>query len=155
MFILSAIILVIGGASTTAVYALTKGTLSEDEAVQNVSKELNGEVVKVEKDWDDLLTYEMTVRTNNGYADVEMDAKIGGIIEHDGDLALSEAAKISMEEVEKIAIKEIEGSQITDLELDEELGKFVYEVELEKGIQEYDLIIDANTGEVISVQMDD
>ena len=74
----AAAVLLFGGLAGTAVYAVNQGTLSEKEAIKVISGELGGEVVQVEKEWDEYpITYDMTVKTEEGYQDVEVDAKEG------------------------------------------------------------------------------
>lgn len=163
MTILAAAVLLFGGVAGTAVYAVNQGTLSEKEAIKVISGELGGEVVQVEKEWDEYpVTYDMTVKTEEGYQDVEVDAKEGKVLsqeiddDQDEDALIEEAmktAKISMEEAEKIALKQVEG-QITDLEADMENGSLIYELEIKEGQKEYDIDIDANTGKVLKVDMD-
>ncbi|MGE7183811.1 PepSY domain-containing protein [Peribacillus sp. NPDC006672] len=156
-------VLLFGGAAGTVVYAVNKSALSEDEAVKMISEKLGGKVTQFEKDWDQPMTYEMTVKTNEGYQDVEVDAEKGEILsremedEDDGDMSIQQAvetAKISMDQAEKIALKEVDG-QVTDAELDSENGILVYELEIKQGKKEYDIEIDANTGEVLKVELDD
>ncbi|MFY0783600.1 PepSY domain-containing protein [Peribacillus simplex] len=156
-------VLLFGGAAGTAVYAVNKGALSEDEAVKMISEKLGGEVTQFEKDWDQPMTYEMTVKTKEGYQDVDVDAEKGEILsqemENDDDEDMStqqavETAKISMDQAEKIALKEVDG-QVTDAELDSENGILVYELEISQGQKEYDVVIDATTGKVLKNQLDD
>ncbi|MFJ7745188.1 PepSY domain-containing protein [Peribacillus sp. NPDC097295] len=163
MTISAAAVLLFGGVAGTAVYAVNQGTLSEKEAIKVISGELGGEVVQVEKEWDEYpVTYDMTVKTEEGYQDVEVDAKEGKVLDQeidddqDEDALIEEAmktAKISMEEAEKIALKQVEG-QITDLEADMENGVLIYELEIKEDQKEYDIDIDANTGKVLKVDMD-
>ncbi|MEH6947234.1 PepSY domain-containing protein [Bacillus sp. JJ634] len=152
-------VLVLGGVSAITAYALNAGTVSKEEAVKSVSEQVKGEVTKVERDLDDAsLTYEMTVKTENGYEDVEMNASNGEVIEREYDDDHYEsysAAKVSLEEAEKIALKEVANGTITDVELDMENGLLVYEIEVEKKWLEYDLVIDANTGDVLHVEKED
>ncbi|MFB5282936.1 PepSY domain-containing protein [Peribacillus sp. Hz7] len=152
-------VLIIGGISGITAYALNAGAVSKEEAVKSVSEQMKGEVTKVEPDLDDAsLTYEMTVKTENGYEDVEMNASNGKVIEREYDddhYASYPTAKISLEEAEKIALKEVANGTITDVELDMENGLLVYEIEVEKKWLEYDLVIDANTGDVLHVEKED
>ncbi|AZV45122.1 propeptide, PepSY amd peptidase M4, putative [beta proteobacterium KB13] [Peribacillus asahii] len=151
-------VLVLGGVSAITAYALNAGTVSKEEAVKSVSEQVNGEVIKVERDLDDTLTYEMTMKTENGYEDVEVNASNGEMIEREYDDDNDDshpAAKISLEEAEKIALKEVANGTITDVELDMENGLLVYEIEVEKKWLEYDLVIDANTGDVLHVGKED
>lgn len=60
---------------------------------------------------------------------------------------------ISEQEARKIALKEFSGT-IDDIELDEEDGRLIYEIEIEKGEQEAEIEIDAHTGEIIVIEID-
>ncbi|WP_285768304.1 PepSY domain-containing protein [Peribacillus sp. SI8-4] len=163
MTVSAATVLLFGGAAGTAVYAVNKGAMSEDEAIKLISDKLGGEVTQFEKDWDQPKTYEMTVKTKDGYQDVDVDAEKGEILsqerEDDDDEDMSkqqavEEAKVSMEEAEKIALKKV-GGQVTDAELDSENGGLVYELEIKQDKKEFDVVVDAMTGKVLKTELDD
>src|SRR4051812_24397567 len=61
---------------------------------------------------------------------------------------------LSTNEVEKIALQEVNGV-VEEIELDSKADKVIYEVEVEKDDIDYDLEIDAYTGEIYSVERDD
>lgn len=154
-------VLLFGGAAGTAVYAFNKGNLSEDEAVKMISEKLGGEVTQFEKDWDQPMTYEMTVKTKEGYQDVDVDAERGEILsqemEDDDDEDTQQAVenvKVSSDQAEKIALKAVDG-QVKDMELDSENGTLVYELEIIQGQKEYDVVVDATTGKVLKNQLED
>ncbi|MEH6387611.1 MULTISPECIES: PepSY domain-containing protein [Pseudomonas] len=72
-------------------------------------------------------------------------------------LKLRDAGTIqSFEKLNEAALAKHPGAQIEDTELDEENGRYFYEVELrdEKGVQ-WDLELDAKTGEVLKDHQDD
>lgn len=72
-------------------------------------------------------------------------------------LKLRDAGTIqSFEKLNEAALAKHPGAQIGDTELDEENGRYFYEVELrdEKGVQ-WDLELDAKTGEVLKDHQDD
>jgi uncharacterized membrane protein YkoI len=59
-------------------------------------------------------------------------------------------------ELNAIAMKQFPGATITDTELEDAYGKFVYQVELRDATgKEWDVDIDATTGEVLKSQQDD
>lgn len=62
-------------------------------------------------------------------------------------------AMLSQEEIKEIALGEFQGT-ITELELDEDDGRMLYEVEIEKNDDEATIEIDAYTGQVIMVEID-
>lgn len=61
---------------------------------------------------------------------------------------------ISQEEAIQIALNEFSG-KVDDIDLDEEDGRLIYEIEIERGDLEADIEIDAYTGEVILIEIDD
>lgn len=72
-------------------------------------------------------------------------------------LKLRDAGTIqSFEKLNEAALAKHPGAQIEDTELDEENGRYFYDVELrdEKGVQ-WDLELDAKTGEVLKDHQDD
>ncbi|HAM82222.1 PepSY domain-containing protein [Ornithinibacillus bavariensis] len=60
---------------------------------------------------------------------------------------------IDYQTAKKIALAEFDGI-ITELQLDEDDGRYIYEVEIEGPTGEAELDIDANTGEIISISID-
>ncbi|MFA1822587.1 PepSY domain-containing protein [Virgibacillus oceani] len=67
-----------------------------------------------------------------------------------------ERSTIDTEEAQRIALNEFDGT-VTSLELDEDDGRLIYEIEIERGNHEAEIEIDAFTGEilVISIDIDD
>ena len=64
-------------------------------------------------------------------------------------------ATISLEQAIAIAEKHISGGKVKDVELDYEWGRMVYEMEvMAPGWREYDVVIDATTGKVLSSRLD-
>ena len=61
---------------------------------------------------------------------------------------------LSLDEVKKIALQEVNGV-VEEIELENESNKAVYEVDIEKDDIDYDLYIDAYSGEIYSVDRDD
>ena len=61
---------------------------------------------------------------------------------------------LALDEVKKIALQEVDGV-VEEIELEKESNKAVYEVDIEKDDIDYDLYIDAYSGEIYSVDRDD
>ncbi len=59
--------------------------------------------------------------------------------------------KLSMEQIEAMVKDQYPGT-ITDVELEKDLNKVVYEVEIEGEGKKYDLTLDGNTGEVLKLE---
>ncbi|MFD0871582.1 PepSY domain-containing protein [Paenibacillus residui] len=62
---------------------------------------------------------------------------------------------LSADQAAEIVKSQISGAVVTQIELDEEDNRPVYEVEVIAGHSEADVTIDANTGKVISIDWDD
>ena len=79
------------------------------------------------------------------------------------DVRVDEAVQLMQEgkikafaELNDIAMKQFPGATITDTELEDAYGKFVYQVELRDAAgKEWDVDINATTGEVLKSQQDD
>ncbi|MBH0160559.1 PepSY domain-containing protein [Fictibacillus sp. 26RED30] len=91
-------------------------------------------------------TYRLEINGNTG------DIKSKNEVES-GDEPAEPNTKITEEDAKQIAIKEVKGT-ITDIELDDEDGVIVYEVEIETKTKEAQVIINAFSGEVNSVTME-
>ncbi len=66
----------------------------------------------------------------------------------------TERTLLSVDEVKNIALQEVNGV-IEEIELESRSGNKVYEVEIEKDEVDYDLTIDAYSGEVYTINGDD
>ncbi len=79
------------------------------------------------------------------------------------DVRIDEAMKLqesgtikSFEALNQVVMKEHPEATITDTELEDSYGKYVYQVELrDKAGQEWDVDLDATSGEVLQNQQDD
>jgi uncharacterized membrane protein YkoI len=131
--------------------------------------------------------YEIELEGSGGYYEIKMDANTGKILKmeqgqrvkekkpsddpveggNESDEATAEndpgrektakeQKRISYDEAKAIALNKFDGT-IKEIELDEDDGRWIYEVELKKGKQEADMEIDAYTGEILflSVEYDD
>ena len=61
---------------------------------------------------------------------------------------------LALDEVKKIALQKVDGV-VEEIELEREANNAVYEVDIEKDDIDYDLYIDAYSGEIYSVDRDD
>lgn len=66
----------------------------------------------------------------------------------------SKETVISYDEAKRIALEAFAG-EIDDIELDREDGRLIYEVEIERGDKEAEIEIDAYTGEIILIEIDE
>ncbi|WP_066155973.1 PepSY domain-containing protein [Halalkalibacter krulwichiae] len=109
------------------------------------------------------LIYEITVSQENSYSDVEMDAQTGEILlitsrdkkERESETDSSQRAEvIGEQEAVRIALTHVAGT-VDDVELDEEDGRLIYEIEIEVGDLEAEVYLDAFTGELITIKWED
>lgn len=145
--------------------------LSADEATAIALEKAKGTVTKVELDTDDgWQHYDIEIKDGIYEYDFEIDAVTGKIIEfkkeHDDDRKRTAAKQtytkqkgenkqgmISRDEAVAIAMKQASGT-VTDVELDDDDGRKVYEIEIHDGTFEYDFDIDAFTGKVLKFDKD-
>lgn len=60
---------------------------------------------------------------------------------------------LSVEEAKQIALTEFEG-KVTEIELDKDDGRLIYEVKLTDGTHEAEIELDSTTGEIIEVEIE-
>lgn len=117
--------------------------------------------VHVKLDYDDgRWEYEVEFYRNNTEYDYEIDASTGKILSYDYDAEYYTPSSgfISESEAKDIALERagLKENQIKSYkcELDEDDGRWVYEIEFRHGSHEYELEIDAATGAVRSYEKD-
>lgn len=124
---------------------------------------------KVKLDFDDgRMVYDVEFHDKNGEYDYEIDAKTGKILAQDMDLyslpanttdsAPTVDGQISPGEAKSIALQHAglpaTSVSFVKLELDQDDGRMVYEIEFYSGNKEYDYEIDAATGKILKHDFD-
>ncbi len=127
------------------------------QAVKQAEKAYDGQVVEVE--YDQQLgepVYQVKVNHKGNKKKVTYNSELKVIEEYDKKTNSSnyEIPQVSFCEVIELASSETEGV-IEEVELDYEQGQLVYEVKVENGDKDTDLVIDAMTKEILSVELDD
>jgi len=140
-----------------------KSQLSDvDRCYMNAVEKYPGHVLSMESEIEnERLIYEFDIMTKDGNeVEVECDARKHTLHDFEieykkGDKTFTEAAKISEGEAEKIALEKHNG-KVVDLEYSIENGNPSYEFDIyvaKKG-HEYEVEVDAVTGEILEVEME-
>ncbi|NEU31478.1 hypothetical protein GN156_11960 [bacterium LRH843] len=137
-----------------------------EEVKKAVERVIGEEITILENELDEdngRLIYDLKIREQEGIAELEVDAQTGEVLVYK--LEEKEPSKenilddeqdreklISENEAKQIALSQVSG-KLEDIGLEEENGRFVYhvEIELEAEENEAEIMIDAVTGEVITI----
>lgn len=92
---------------------------------------------------------------NTAAAQQRGDDRIKGTIEVTRGADLHALAKITLEEAREIALKAVPGAVVRDIELEEEDGYLVWDVDMRHEGREVELLIDAGDGSVLETDWDD
>lgn len=140
--------------------------ITEQEATKIALEKVPGTVDEVELENEDgLIVYEFEIVGEDGSEqDIEVDAKTGEIVKVEADddenddfsqADLAKQAKITKDEASEKALEQVPGT-VTEVELDDENGLVVYDVEInaEDGTQQ-SVEVDAKTGKIVNVELED
>lgn len=154
----------------------SKNILTLEEAQEIALKEVSGKVLKAHEDSDDGVSYyDFTIVTDNEKYEVEVDANSGKVIKMEkdddyvgnhtnddtnstnqnntsntnGNTNTNTQATITAEQAQQKAMDRVGGGYLVKCELDHDDGVLKYEIEIKNGNKEYDVDVDANTGEII------
>lgn len=106
---------------------------------------------------DGLSEYKVSLKKGNRQYKLVYNAKNGKLLEYEWKQLASSSSQsvyIGESKARNIALKKAPGASITKFEFDKDDGTAVYEVELRKGIYEYEVKINAVTGAVIEFEKD-
>ena len=150
--------------------------ISYEQAKEIALAKVGGGTVKeIDLDYEHgVLVYEVEVKYNDVEYDVDVNAATGEVVKFRSDHSTdntstqkpststpsqsqsgSSTAQISYEKAKEIAIAKVGGGTVKEIDLDRENGRLVYEVEVKYNEQEYEIDIDAATGEIVKYKIDD
>lgn len=170
----------IGIAGYTASASFEKGNPEvKNEAIRIIEEEQGGQVTEVEYEHDDGQSkYEIEYNKDGESYEVDVDANSGKVMkteiddrddddwdddrndDRDDDVKKAnnngkkQSNIISTNKAIEIALQKQAG-QVTEVELDEDDGKLIYEIEIETKKGEVEIEIDAKTGKILKVEFDD
>ena len=118
----------------------------------------NGKIVKaVKKRSKGIDLYDIKMQKSNKKYELKYHARTGKLLEYEWKQlspSSSQSVYIGESKARNIALKKAPGASITKFEFDRDDGTAVYEIELRKGIYEYEVKINAVTGAVIEFEKD-
>ena len=145
--------------------AITKSKISLEQAITIAQKKITGTVVSAEFDRNDYASggkFEVKSIANNTEYEVEIDANSGKILrtkqerldaEDIAEYSVMKQSKLSLLQAMKKATQTVNG-KVTSADFDVKNSRPVYDIEVLKSTQEYDIVIDGITGRVLSNQLD-
>ena len=164
-------------ANTKAVTGSSEATsamqskISLSQAIKIAKQNAKGDLVSAEFDYDDdddngkgAVTgeYEVEFVSNGTAYEVKIDANTGKVLKTEqekldkediAEYSAMKQAKVTLTSAMQKAAQSVNGKVIS-AEFELEKGQSVYDVEVVKGNQIYDVSIDANTGKILSSQVD-
>lgn len=168
----------IGATAIAAPVANTKAVASSSEALSAIQSKISltqainiakqnakGDLVSAEFDYDDddaTSKYEVEFVSNGTSYEVKIDANTGKVLKTKqkkldkkelAEYSAMKQTKVTLTSAMQKAAQSLNGKVIS-AEFELEKGQPVYDIEVVKGNQIYDVSIDANTGKVLSSQVD-
>jgi uncharacterized membrane protein YkoI len=145
--------------SESVTYVTTTDTGITEEKAVSIASSLNlGTFQEVElEDEDGTLVYAVEYVDGKTEYEVLIDATTGEVLEIDSEEIITAddiTVSISEEEAKTIARGAVDGT-VTEVEIEEEDGSYVYAVEMLVNGEEVDVLIDVNTGIVVEIETED
>lgn len=163
--VLGFIVVVVLGMSTLLVTAISTGKnpmhmlfpVDEQQAVSIVQAKVRGTVQEVEIPTSSNPVYEVEMNDGDTEMDVTVDARTGDVVAIEEDIPESETSMytsnspITEQEAKDIAVERT-GGRVSDFEVKRRNGRIAYEVEITKNGNEADVLIDAETGDILDIE---
>jgi uncharacterized membrane protein YkoI len=146
----------------------TNGQLTEGEAIAIASLLASGEFQEAELEYvNGAYVYAVEFSDGDTETEVVLDAATGDIVkveveEQDSDEEEDEEidpeeldnldADVTEDEAEEIALNAVGGGEVMEIAVEKESGSYVYEVEVEYKGDEFEVVIDMETGEVLEIE---
>ncbi|MDZ5713115.1 PepSY domain-containing protein [Jeotgalibacillus haloalkalitolerans] len=137
--------------------------LTLEEAKEKALSEFEGVVESIELERQNgRMVYDIDIDNGPEDVDLDMDAVTGEVLrsktdwddDDDRDSDVNSKDLLSKQEALDIATAEFTGKP-EEIELDDDDGKMIYEIELKNGEQEAEFDIDAVTGDILNMEFDD
>lgn len=133
---------------------LSKSSI-EQKALKKVK---NATVVSTTLTYDDgMVQYKVKLKKGSKKYKLVYDSKTGKLLEYEWEIAETQSSSgqyIGTEKAKAIALEKVPNATIVKVEFEKDDGVAVYEVEMVKGIYEYEVKIDAKTGTILEFEKD-
>ena len=131
-------------------------TIITDSEKYEVEVDANtGEIIKKERDDDYIVNNNQNNQTTNpDNSQNSTDNNQNNTNNNGNNVNNPNQTTISANEAQNIALNQVGGGYLTKCELDHDDGLTVYEIEIKNGNKEYDVEINAVTGEIIKYEID-
>ncbi|MFS0577424.1 PepSY domain-containing protein [Sporosarcina sp. 179-K 3D1 HS] len=140
--------------SDTKVTATPEKMLTLQEAKDIAVRQYGGHVTEIElENRKSGYVYDVEVKSEGIEYDLDIDAKTGQVTLDDQSSSAQGSKLLTKEEAIRIA-KQKAGGTVKEIELDDDDGRNVYEMELRDDQFEYEIDLDAVTGEVLKFEKD-
>ncbi len=143
--------------SAESTEASANDMITLQEAKEIALQEADGLVKEVQLDTDDgMYYYEVEIHNGTYEYEIEVDALTGKIIDIEKDAAHKNIGKygniLSMDEAIRIAQEEAPQAFFVEVELDEDDGRLMYDIDMRDDEFKYEFDIDATTGEIVDIE---
>lgn len=147
-------------------YRVTKGkgnkVISKNKCRRLAMKEVpNGKIVSLVKKYDDgIPVYKVKTDKKSKRYTLKFHGKTGKLLEYEWELAAvrgdsqENSRYIGIARAKKIALSKAPKATVIKAEFDRDNGMPVYEVELIRGVMEYEIKIHAETGKILEIDRD-
>lgn len=136
--------------------------LSLEEAKEKALTAFGGVVESIELERENgKMVYDIDIDNGREDVDLDMDAVTGEVLrsktdwdDDDRNVYRNSDDLLTQQEALDIATAEFNG-KLKEIELDDDNGRMIYEIELKNGDQEAEFDIDAETGDILEMELDD
>ncbi|NBK96683.1 MAG: peptidase [Erysipelotrichia bacterium] len=147
----------------------SKNALSLEEAQKIALEAFDGKVTQAREEKDDGVSYyEFIITGEKERYEIEVDANSGNILKQEKDddyvgasnsdtntnTNTNTAATITQEQAQQIAMDRVGSGTLVKCELESDDGILKYDVQIKNGNTEYDVDVDANSGEILKFDQD-
>lgn len=141
--------------------AYHKKMISQSKCKKLAKKKVPGGTILsiVRKHDDGIDEYKLKMKKSNKKYELKYHARTGKLLAYEWEITSkttnnSHNGYIGIEKAKQIALSKVPGGTVVKVKLDKDDGIAVYEVEIIKGYYEYEIEIDARTGEILKIEKD-